>query len=60
MKNRHQKFDEEGWKQVRSRLEGMIVHACVREATPQEYRALEWVRIQFYSGMALGVDIMFG
>ncbi|WP_166507412.1 hypothetical protein [Nostoc sp. 106C] len=45
---------------MRSRLEGMIVHACVREATPQEYRALEWVRIQFYSGMALGVDIMFG
>lgn len=56
--NSHKKFDEEGWKQVRNRLEAMIVRACVREATPQEYRSVEWgyKRIQFYSGMALGVD----
>ncbi|MBD2597439.1 DUF1273 family protein [Nostoc spongiaeforme FACHB-130] len=48
--NSHKKFDEEGWKQVRNRLEAMIVRACDR--------ALEWgyKRIQFYSGMALGVD----
>jgi uncharacterized phage-like protein YoqJ len=48
--NSHKKFDEEGWKQVRNRLEGMIVRACDR--------SVEWgyKRIQFYSGMALGVD----
>ena len=48
--NSHKKFDESGWKQVHSRLEGMIVRAC--------NRAFEWgyKRIQFYSGMALGVD----